>query len=73
MKLLPQTLEPVSVARFLRGCPGLAKAGIGEILGERDAFYEGVRDAFIETFAFAGTFLSTFYTVLLFFMRYPDI
>lgn len=52
--LLPSTLDPGTVARFLRCCPGLAKPGIGEILGERDTFYDGVRDAFIETFDFAG-------------------
>lgn len=42
------------VARFLRCCPGLAKGSIGEILGERDEFYEHVRWAFMETFDFTG-------------------
>jgi brefeldin A-resistance guanine nucleotide exchange factor 1 len=52
--LLPHALEPDAVARFLRFCPGLAKASIGEVLGERDLFYEQVRQAFIETFLFRG-------------------
>ena len=54
MHLLPAPLDPGAVARFLRGCPGLAKPAIGEVLGERDAFYEGVRDAFLSTFDFGG-------------------
>ena len=52
--LLPHALEPGPVARFLRFCPGLGKASIGEVLGERDAFYENVRQAFIDTFQFTG-------------------
>ncbi len=52
--LLPHALNPDAVARFLRFCPGLAKASIGEVLGERDLFYEQVRQAFIETFMFKG-------------------
>lgn len=54
LKLLPPQLEPSTVARFLRCCPGLAKPAIGEILGEREAFYEQVREAFMETFDFTG-------------------
>lgn len=54
LKLLPPQLDPPTVARFLRCCPGLAKPSIGEILGERDAFYEDVRTAFMETFDFRG-------------------
>lgn len=54
LKLLPSSLEPSVVARFLRCCPGLAKGSIGEILGERDEFYERVRWAFMETFDFTG-------------------
>ncbi|GAB4821173.1 hypothetical protein N2152v2_008219 [Parachlorella kessleri] len=50
--LLPHVLEPGPVARFLRFCPGLGKSSIGEVLGERDAFYENVRQAFIDTFQF---------------------
>ena len=46
LKLLPPSLEPPTVARFLRCCPGLAKPSIGEILGERDTFYDQVRAAF---------------------------
>lgn len=54
LHLLPSTLDPGSVARFLRCCPGLAKPCIGEVLGERDSFYDQVRDAFSETFDFSG-------------------
>ncbi|EFN55517.1 hypothetical protein CHLNCDRAFT_133932 [Chlorella variabilis] len=54
LRLLPPQLDPPTVARFLRCCPGLGKASIGEILGERDAFYEEVRQAFMETFDFVG-------------------
>lgn len=54
LHLLPPTLDPGSVARFLRCCPGLAKPSIGEVLGERDTFYDQVRDAFSETFDFSG-------------------
>lgn len=54
LHLLPPTLDPASVARFMRCCPGLAKAGIGEVLGEREEFYDAVRTAFMETFDFAG-------------------
>ncbi|PSC74405.1 ARF guanine-nucleotide exchange factor GNOM isoform B [Micractinium conductrix] len=54
VKLLPAPLEPTVLARFLRCCPGLAKNGIGEILGEREAFYEQVREAFMHTFDFIG-------------------
>jgi brefeldin A-resistance guanine nucleotide exchange factor 1 len=54
MHLLPPTLDPGSVARFLRCCPGLAKPCIGEVLGERDTFYDQVRDAFSKTFDFSG-------------------
>ena len=52
--LLPPSEDPVALARFLRFCPGLSKAGIGEVLGERDAYYEQVREAFMETLDFAG-------------------
>jgi hypothetical protein len=54
LRLLPTQLDPASIARFLRCCPGLAKGGIGEILGERDDFYEQVREAFMQTFDFTG-------------------
>lgn len=56
LKLLPAQLEPGAVARFLRCCPGLAKASIGEVLGEREPFYEEVRTAFMQTFDFTGGF-----------------
>lgn len=54
LKLLPRELDAPTLARFLRACPGLAKPGIGEILGERDAFYEDVRAAYMQTFDFTG-------------------
>ena len=54
LNLLPPTLDPISVAGFLRRCPGLSKPGIGEVLGDRDAFYSAVREAFINTFDFTG-------------------
>ena len=52
--LLPKSEDPVALAQFLRFCPGLSKAGIGEVLGEKDAFYDEVRNAFMETFDFEG-------------------
>ena len=42
------------MARFLRCCPGLAKGSIGEVLGEREPFYEEVREGFMQTFDFTG-------------------
>lgn len=54
LKLLPRELDAATLARFLRACPGLAKPAIGEILGERDAFYEDVRAAYMQTFDFTG-------------------
>ncbi|PRW57821.1 ARF guanine-nucleotide exchange factor GNOM-like [Chlorella sorokiniana] len=54
LKLLPRELDAPTLARFLRACPGLAKPAIGEILGERDAFYEDVRAAYMQTFDFTG-------------------
>lgn len=54
LNLLPKPLDPLILGRFLRYCPGLNKAAIGEVLGERDSFYDKVRDAFIDTFNFNG-------------------
>lgn len=54
LKLLPSPLTASSVAKFLRSCPGLSKAAIGEVLGERGSFYEEIRSEFIETFDFTG-------------------
>lgn len=54
IKLLPTPLTARAVARFLRGCPGLSKAAIGEVLGERDQFYEDIREEFCDTFNFGG-------------------
>lgn len=52
LKLLPTPLTAKSVARFLKSCPGLSKSAIGEVLGERDEFYEDIRTEFISTFDF---------------------
>jgi len=54
LKLLPSPLTAEAVAKFLKGCPGLSKSAVGEILGERDEFHEHVRDAFCDTFDFGG-------------------
>lgn len=54
LNLLPSPLTAISVARFLRSCPGLSKAAIGEVLGERDDFYEDIRTEFCNTFDFTG-------------------
>lgn len=54
LNLLPSPLTATSVARFLKGCPGLSKAAIGEVLGERDDFYEDIRTDFCNTFDFTG-------------------
>ena len=54
LHLLPPSLDAPSLARFLRCCPGLGKAGIGEVLGERDDFHDAVRTAFVRTFDFVG-------------------
>jgi len=50
LKLLPSPLTASSVARFLKSCPGLSKSAIGEVLGERDSFYEDIRSEFIKMF-----------------------
>ena len=52
--LLPTPLAARAVSRFLKGCPGLSKAAIGEVLGEREQFYEEIREEFCDTFNFAG-------------------
>ena len=52
--LPPEKLQPIPVAHFLRSCPGLAKNAIGEMLGERDTFFDEMRDAFAKTFDFGG-------------------
>ena len=54
VKLLPTPLTARAVARFLKGCPGLSKSAIGEVLGERDQFYEEIREEFCDTFNFGG-------------------
>ncbi len=54
LKLLPAEPDAGAVARCLRACPGLEKAAIGEVLGERDEFHDAVRAAFGATFDFAG-------------------
>ena len=54
LKLLPSPLTAQSVANFLRACPGLLKSAVGEVLGEREQFYDEVRDAFCDTFDFRG-------------------
>ncbi|KFM23960.1 ARF guanine-nucleotide exchange factor GNOM [Auxenochlorella protothecoides] len=53
-RLLPPTLDPATLARFLRCCPGLNEAAVGEALGERDDFSAGVRTAYLQTFDLAG-------------------
>ena len=52
--LLSDPPEVGQVARFLRHCPGLSKATVGELLGENDAFFLDVLDAFTGTFSFKG-------------------
>ena len=52
LKLLPSPLTASSVAKFLKSCPGLSKSAIGEVLGERDSFYEDIRSEFIKMFDF---------------------
>lgn len=52
--LLADPPEVGQVARFLRHCPGLSKAAVGELLGENDAFFLDVLDAFTSTFSFQG-------------------
>jgi len=43
-----------ALACFLRACPGLSKAAVGEVLGEPGAFSAAVLDAFTATFDFGG-------------------
>eukprot|EP00884_Botryococcus_braunii_P022699 jgi/Botrbrau1/9112/Bobra.0305s0016.2 len=52
--LLDAELDPTSVARFLRYCPGLSKQTIGELLGENEDFFLEVLDDFTQTFDFRG-------------------
>ena len=54
LKLLPEELDAVGVARFMRNCPGLSKQTIGELLGDNDDFFLEVLDEFTQTFDFAG-------------------
>lgn len=54
LKLLPEKLDAVGVARFMRNCPGLSKQTIGDLLGDNDDFFLEVLDEFTQTFDFAG-------------------
>ena len=54
LKLLPEELDAVGVARFMRNCPGLSKQTIGELLGDNDDFFLEVLHEFTQTFDFAG-------------------
>ena len=54
LKLLPEELDALGVARFMRNCPGLSKQTIGELLGDNDDFFLEVLDEFTQTFDFAG-------------------
>ena len=54
LKLLPEQLDAVGVARFMRNCPGLSKQTIGELLGDNDDFFLEVLDEFTQTFDFTG-------------------
>ncbi len=52
--LLGPEPEPRAAARFLRWCPELSKATIGELLGEPSDFFLGVLAEFVRTFDFKG-------------------
>lgn len=46
--------DDVAVARFLRTCPGLSKAIIGDLLGQNTERCLRVLDAFTHMFDFSG-------------------
>jgi hypothetical protein len=46
--------DDVAVARFLRTCPGLSKAIIGDLLGQNTQRCLRVLDAFTHMFDFSG-------------------
>lgn len=46
--------DNVAVARFLRTCPGLSKAIIGDLLGQNNDRCLRVLDAFTHMFDFSG-------------------
>ena len=65
---LGEVLDPVSkdeeadnvaVARFLRTCPGLSKAIIGDLLGQNNDRCLRVLDAFTHMFDFSGALLAS--------------
>ncbi|OUS43396.1 pattern formation protein [Ostreococcus tauri] len=52
IKLLPDPLEPVGVAKFLKFAPGLDKEVVGDYLGEPAAFVISVLDEYTKLFDF---------------------
>ncbi len=52
--LLAAERDPRAAARFLRRCPELSKATIGELLGEPSDFFLAVLAEFVRTFDFKG-------------------
>ncbi|MFS8031893.1 putative Sec7 domain, guanine nucleotide exchange factor, Sec7 domain superfamily [Helianthus anomalus] len=69
--LLPETLDPISVACFLRYASGLDKNLVGEYLGNHDQFCVDVLQEYAKTFDFQEMNLDTALRVFLETFRLP--
>ena len=75
LNLLPETVTPEAVARFLLSTPGLNKTRVGDYLGEgppeKYPFHNSVRDAYVELFDFQGLSLDEALRIFLEKFRLP--
>ncbi|XP_042487169.1 ARF guanine-nucleotide exchange factor GNOM-like [Macadamia integrifolia] len=71
MHLLPDKLDPSSVACFLRYTPGLDKNVVGDLLGSHDEFWVQVLHEFARTFNFQDRSLDTALRLFLESFRLP--
>jgi len=71
LHVLPDPLEPLAVAQFLRNTPGLNKNLIGDYMGENNPFNIAVLKAFVSTFDFKGEALDSALRMFLESFRIP--
>lgn len=71
LHLLPDPLDPQSVAHFFRYTAGLDKAVVGDFLGSHDEFYIQVLHEFARTFNFQGLNLDAALRIFLETFRLP--
>jgi len=71
LKVLPDPLEPLAVAQFLRNTPGLNKNLIGDYLGEHNPFNIAVLHSLVSTFDFKGEALDAALRMFLESFRLP--